>query len=155
MKKTALLLLVLLFVTACKFGLNTKKLEGLITSSCKAKGLELTSVQCPKRSEKKGDTFDCTGTTADGQALVFHVTQTDSKGNVDWKLDGAIVDAKKVGDSIKGKIGAQADVKCPSKVTVLTKGKVLNCAATINNKDHMVQVTANEDASDVNWKIMN
>jgi hypothetical protein len=139
----------------CETKLDKGKLEGSITDACKAKGLELKSVDCPaERKAKKDDTFDCKGESKDGDKLVFHVTQTSDKGDIEWKLDGAILDVAKLGDSIESKIGKGADVKCPSKTIVLAKGKSLECKLSFEGKEAQVKLTAEDDDGNVSWKVL-
>src|SRR5437660_1107330 len=91
------------------------KVEQSIKDKLAAKGVGITSVTCPDRPIKKGDTFDCDGVDSDGQKLSFHVEQTDAQGSVDWKLDGMIINMQSVGDSIEKTVGTAADVQCPNK----------------------------------------
>jgi hypothetical protein len=146
---------VTLLALGCNPVLDKKKIETSITSECKSKGLTLKTVDCPAgRHQKQGDTFDCHGTTDDGQALTFTVTQNDHAGNISWKLDGQIMDLAKLGDSIESKVHKAADVKCPSKVKVLKSGDVFKCDVDIEGKHQQVEITVKDNDGNVHWKVL-
>ncbi len=129
------------------------KVEQSIRDKLATKGLALTSLTCPDRPIKKGDTFDCDGTDSDGQHLTFHVEQTDDKGNVDWKLDGMIINKAKIGDSIEKTVGAAADVRCPEKTVVMKVGESFTCDVHVGSQVKKVDLTLSNDKGDVTWKI--
>jgi hypothetical protein len=129
------------------------KVEQSIRDKLATKGLALTTLTCPDRPIKKGDTFDCNGTDSDGQALTFHVEQTDEKGAVDWKLDGMIINKAKIGDSIEKTVGAAADVRCPEKTVVMKVGESFTCDVHVGSQVKKVDLTLTNDKGDVTWKI--
>jgi hypothetical protein len=155
LRSTATVLAIAVLASACT--IDKKKLESAITDECKAKGITLKSVDCPAdRKAKKGDTFDCKGETEDGDKVVFHVTQSDGGGNIEWKLDGQILNQAKVGDSLEKAIDekahVKADVKCPEKTIILLQGKSFKCDATVDDKTKKVEITLGEGDS-YSWKV--
>jgi hypothetical protein len=133
--------------------IDHSKVEDSIRQGLKEKGVNLKSVDCPAdRRIKKGDTFDCTGVDEGGQHLVFTVTQGDG-GNVNWKLDGMIINQAKLGDSIEHKVGKAADVKCPEKTVILKPGQSFTCDVDVDGKTHKVLITLQDKEGNVAWKI--
>ncbi len=137
------------------FKLDHGKIEKSIQAEVKAKGVDLTSVTCPSRPIKKGDTFDCDGVDTDGQKLVFHVDQTDDKGSISWKLDGMIINQRKVGDDIEKKVGATADVQCPEKAVILKVGESFTCDVVMADGKHKVTLTLSDSTGTVAWRVPN
>src|SRR5271167_2966945 len=90
-------------VGCCKGAhLDDTKIEGLIQTELQGKGVTMKSVDCPPdRPLKKGDSFTCSGVDSEGEALVFRVEQLDDAGTISWKMDGMIINQKKVGDGIE------------------------------------------------------
>jgi hypothetical protein len=129
------------------------KVEQSIKDKLATKGMALTSLTCPDRPIKKGDTFDCDGVDSDGQKLTFHVEQTDDTGSVDWKLDGMIINKQKIGDSIEKSVGAAADVRCPEKTVVMKVGESFTCDLHIGAQMKHVELTLTNDKGDVSWVI--
>jgi hypothetical protein len=67
--------------------LNGDQLEQVITAGISEQIGVTVTVVCPDdRPMQQGDVFTCTATTADGQPRTVEVTQTDSAGNVSWRL---------------------------------------------------------------------
>lgn len=128
------------------------KVEDSIRTELKSKNVGLKSVSCPDRPVKAGDTFDCTGIDEAEQHLVFTVTQSEG-GNVDWKLDGMIIDQATIGDSIEHQVGKSADVKCPGKAVILKPNQSFTCPVDIEGKTHQVLITLTDKQGNVSWKI--
>jgi hypothetical protein len=86
--RAAALLCLVVAATACSKSLDTVGLETTLASQLNVK-LNRTgiTVDCPNdiKAESGGD-FDCTGTVPSEGVLTVHVTQTDSKGHVTWKI---------------------------------------------------------------------
>jgi hypothetical protein len=144
----------LVAITGCDSKIEKTKIEGAINDGTKAKGISFKSVECPaNQMMKKGADFDCTASTAEGDAVTIHVTQNTDQGDVTWNIIGTILDPAKLGDSIESKLGAGADVKCPASTIVLTKGKVIKCTATVEGATKNVEITATDDAGNVDWKV--
>lgn len=78
-------------------------------------GASVDRVDCPERKIKKGDVFECTA-SLDGQSLRLKVTQTDDKGNVDFRADQAIIVVEKaqsqIGSEIQRQTGVSVRVTC-------------------------------------------
>lgn len=152
---TAAILAVALLATGCK--VDKAKVEKSITDECASKGIKLKSVACPADVKaKKGDKFDCKGETEDGDNVVFHVTQTDGAGSIEWTLDGQILHQAKIGDSLEAaideKVHVKADVKCPDKSIILLPGKSFVCDATVDGQTKKVDITLSEDGG-YSWKV--
>ena len=79
-----------LLVAACSTTLilDDARLEEVISTQFEQQtGVGLTSISCPDDTPiAQGNTFQCTATAADGQALTIQVTQADNAGNVDWEV---------------------------------------------------------------------
>ena len=85
-----------------------------------------------------GGTFECKGEDWQGTAFVAKVTQKDSGGSIEWKLDGMIYDPVKGMAAVKEKVGKEID--CGSKAFVAVKGTKMECksegkTATVTFKD--------------------
>jgi hypothetical protein len=81
---------VLLF-TGCEKKLDTDKLEDKVKSGIEQQAnVKIKSVDCPSDVKvKKGDTFNCTATSVDGQKATVKVTQSDDQGNVRYEVGPA------------------------------------------------------------------
>lgn len=86
--RVAVLLCVAVFAAACSKSLDVGGLETTLADQLNAK-LSTTgiTVVCPKdiKAESGGE-FDCTGTVPSAGTLTVHVTQTDDKGHITWKV---------------------------------------------------------------------
>jgi len=134
--------------------IDHRKVEQSIRSEASAKGLDLTSLECPKNVKMKaGDSFACNGVDSDGQKLSFHVDQVDGAGSIKWHLDGIIIDKKKVGDGIEKAVGASTDVTCPAKVVVLNVGDTFTCDAKVGGQMHKVDITLKDTEGNVAWQM--
>jgi hypothetical protein len=154
MRRVTVLALLFFAAAGCS-KLDSKVLENAIVTALKAKGVGLKSITCPPdRPLKQGDEFTCSGVDGDDQALTFHVSQTDSVGSTHWEVDGVIVDQQKKGDSIESKIGESADVRCPPKVVVMKVGAAFSCPVQVEGAMHVVEITIDNDKTDVHWKIL-
>jgi len=78
---------------ACSVSVGTDKLDTAKLQREISTGIEqqtsasVSSVSCPDNVEgRKGTTFDCTATLADGTTLTAQVDVTDDEGNVHWQL---------------------------------------------------------------------
>ena len=70
--------------------LDDQRLEDVISQGFQEQtGYSLTAIDCPSdRPLQQGDTFNCSATTDQGDAIVITVTQTDNVGNVHWSITG-------------------------------------------------------------------
>ena len=136
--------------------LDDTKLEASIKGELAGKGVVMKSLDCPSgRPQKAGDKFDCDGIDEDGEKLVFHVEQTDGRGGFNWKMDGMIINQKKVGDAIESKLHKSADIQCHEKAVILKVGQSFTCDAVIEGKTHKVQMTLTDTSGNVSWKMLN
>jgi Domain of unknown function (DUF4333) len=137
--------------------LDHHKIERGITDECAAKRLTLKSVSCPSgHKAKAGATFDCTGETADGDKLVFHVTASNDRGDITWQLDGEIFDEEALGHKIEKPIldqtQAAAVVTCPPKASVAVPGKTFTCDVSLAGQPRKVAITVGADGHNT-WKL--
>jgi NAD(P)H-hydrate repair Nnr-like enzyme with NAD(P)H-hydrate epimerase domain len=66
---------------------NGKLQDKIKTGVTEQTGAKVKSVNCPSGVKaEKGKTFTCDITAANGQTGKITVTQSDSKGNVTWKI---------------------------------------------------------------------
>lgn len=153
--RTVMLALLATIVPACGLlKIDHKKVEKSIVSEAAAKGLDLTSVDCPKNIRMKaGDAFACNGVDSDGKKVSFRVDQVDGNGTISWKLDGMIIDKKKVGESIEKSVGASATVTCPAKTVVLNVGDSFTCDVAVGGRTRKVTITLTDTKGNVSWKI--
>jgi Domain of unknown function (DUF4333) len=152
---TVLVLFLAVLSVACMRKLDNKKIEQNIQDELTTKGVAMKSLSCPSgRALNSGDTFDCTGVDADGETLVFHVTQTDGKGTIKWEMDGMILNLAKIGDSIEAKVGKNADVQCPEKSVIVKVGHSFQCNVDISGKMHKVLLTLADTTGRVTWKLL-
>src|SRR4051812_11388788 len=128
MRKMMMCGLVATALAGCGKMIDHQELEQRITDKLRSR-LALKSVSCPDgRPFKAGDTFECTGKTADGENLRFSVKQTDGAGKVHWDLVGVITDFEQIGKSIERDVGVSVHVKCPPKVSVVQINDSVTCA---------------------------
>jgi hypothetical protein len=110
------------------------------TFVAKATGAAVKAVSCPSGIPlKKGRTFTCIATEADGTTGAVVATQTDSKGHVDlspptFAATGGIIDNARAESLTRALVARStgADVKsvsCPPSVA-LKKGATFTCIAT-------------------------
>lgn len=132
--RTSLLLPVLLAVGACgTTTVDTDKGEAFIgTTVEKQVGASVESVECPEDVEaKKGDTFECEVTGADGTAGPAKVIQKDDKGNV--RVSAAFVHTGNLESLLQRNLAAEAGaqsvrVRCPD-IVVGKRGGTFVCTA--------------------------
>ena len=142
-------------LAACQRHIDATKVEHSIQTELQGKGVDLRSLKCPKNEPiKQGATFDCEAVDAQGQTLVIHVDQSDQRGTISWKLDGMIIDTKKVGDSIEQKVGASSDVQCSGGTRILRVNESFECDATIAGRPHKVSITLTDKEGSVSWKVV-
>lgn len=149
--------LLVLSVVACATRIDHSKVEQSIKDELKTKGVTMASVTCPdKITAKAGGTFDCTGTDDQGTNAKFTVTMKDDQGSIEWKLDGKIIDMKKLGDGMESKIAAAGkpiDVKCPEKSMIAKKGCQFACDATDGHDTVKIHFTCSDDEGNLDYKM--
>jgi hypothetical protein len=140
--------------SAAPRNINPRKVEAAIAKGLAAKGVALKSLECPaNRPLAADDMFDCPARDEDDKPLVFHARQTDDKGNVDWLMDGLIIDETKVGDSIEAQVGLAADIKCAARTLIMKIGESFTCSVVIDGRIRTVDITLKNAGGDVAWKL--
>lgn len=120
-------------------------------------GAQVKSVTCPGHvALKRGGTFTCTATGADGTTAPVLVTQKDDKGNVhisapDLLHTGAA--AKLIADRLTRQLKLTVHVRCPDLVSV-HKGSKLTCTATDPaGATRPVAVTVTDDQGSISYRL--
>jgi predicted phage tail protein len=143
----------------CSTSIDEKKAEKTITSSVEDQvGADVKSVDCPSGLKaKKGGTFQCTVTGADGSTGKANVVMTDDKGNV--RVSAPFIHKqeleKSIGDSITQQVGANAGdvtVTCPDIITA-EKGGKLQCQAKYQAQTLKLDVTQTDAQGHVTFKV--
>lgn len=122
--------------------------EDSIKDELKKKDVEVDKITCPKGEKlKDGATFECKGTSDQGDDFVVKVKQTDSKGSIKWDLEGRIVDPEEFADDAKKNLGFKVD--CGKKKFIAVKGTKMKCkadgkTATVTFKDDEGKIDASE-----------
>jgi hypothetical protein len=137
-------------------GIDTGKAESSVkTIVASATGADVKSVSCPtKVAFKKGTSFTCIATGADGTTAPITLTQTDSKGNVHISAPDLVHtggDAKLIASGLTSKLKFTVTVKCPDLVTA-HKGTTFNCVATHATETHKVIVTVTDDKGSIDYR---
>jgi hypothetical protein len=144
-------------VAGCSKSIDTDKAEKFIGKTVTAQvGADVKSVKCPSGlTAKKGETFECTVTGADGTSGKAQVTEKDDQGNV--SVSAPFVHTTNLEELMAKNIGEQAgakDVKvdCPE-IIVGKKGGTFDCSATSGKDKATVNVTQKDDQGNVNYKV--
>jgi hypothetical protein len=113
-------------ISGCE--IQNDKVEDDIKAKLKEKGVEITSIKCPKGIKlKEGSSFECEGESDRGDTFTVGVKQTDGKGSINWELEGRIVDPKEIVDNVKKK-GGPPDFSCgKSDKFIAVKGTKVKC----------------------------
>ncbi len=153
---SALSILALVALAGCSKKLDNTKLEASINDGLKAKGTTLKSVSCPAgRDIKAGDSFDCDGTTPDGEKVVIKVDQKDDEGNIAWKTVSLVGTQKEIGNHLVSALGKGATAKCGDKVIVVKKDTTFECDGTVDGKPAKISFKSKDDQGNfhINAKI--
>lgn len=146
-----------LVLAGCAKQIDNSKAEKFIsTSIAKQVGADVKAVSCPTGlTAKKGDTFQCTVTGADGTTGKTTVTEKDDQGNVSVSAPFIHVTQleQSIGQGIAQQINANdVKVKCPEIITG-KKGDTFECQATSGSDKATVEVTQKDDQGRVNYKV--
>jgi len=121
-----------------------------------ATGAAVKSVSCPKSIPyKKGATFTCTATGADGTTAPVLLTQTDAKGDVHISAPTLLhtgTAAKLIAKGLSSRLKFSVTVKCPDLVNA-HRGTTLTCTATHAGKTRKVLVTATDDKGSIDYRL--
>ena len=151
-----LLLPVVLVLSACAKKIDDAKAEKFIsTTVAKQVGAKVKSVKCPSDlTAKKGATFNCTVTGADGSSGITKVTERDDQGNV--RVSAPFIDGRELEDSIGAgitrQVGSTVTVSCPE-IIVTKKGDTFDCSATSGSDKASVAVTQTDDQGHVRYEL--
>ncbi|MEA2372192.1 MAG: hypothetical protein QOH12_2586 [Solirubrobacteraceae bacterium] len=138
-------------------GIDSKKAANTVkTLVVNATGATLRSVSCPKSIPfKKGASFTCTATGADGTTAPVLVTQTDGKGNVHISAPTLLhtgTAAKLIAKGLSSRLKFPVTVKCPDLVNV-HRGTGLTCTATHAGQTRKVKVTVTDDTGSIDYRL--
>jgi hypothetical protein len=116
----------LTMISGCE--IQNDKVEDDIKAKLKEKGVEITSIKCPKGIKlKEGSSFECEGESDRGDTFTVDVKQTDGKGSISWELVGRIVDPKEIVNNVK-KNGGPPDFSCGKGDSfIAVKGTKVKC----------------------------
>ncbi len=144
-------------LAGCAKSIDTDKAEKFIDKTVTAQvGADVKSVKCPSGlTAKKGETFECTVTGADGTSGKALITEKDDQGNV--RVSAPFVHSANLEDLMAKNIGEQVgakDVKvtCPE-IIVGKKGGTFDCDAVSGKDKAIVKVTQKDDKGNVNYKL--
>jgi uncharacterized protein DUF4333 len=137
-------------------GIDTAKAQSSVKSLvASATGADVTSVSCPSKvAFKKGASFTCIATGADGTTAPILLTQTDAKGNVHISAPDLVHtggDAKLIASGLTSKLKFTVTVKCPDLVTA-HKGTTFDCVASHGTETQKVLVTVTDDQGSIDYR---
>jgi hypothetical protein len=137
-------------------GIDTAKAQSSVkTIVASATGADVKSVSCPtKVAFKKGASFTCIATGADGTTAAILLTQTDSKGNVHISAPNLVHtggDAQLIASGLTGKLKFTVTVKCPDLVTA-HKGTTFDCVASHGKVTDKVIVTVTDAKGSIDYR---
>lgn len=124
-------LAVLVFgLAGCATTIDEKKAEKLVTKAARSVGAQVKSASCPGGvNAKKGNTFTCEVTGADGSTGKVLILETDAKGNatVRSRLLRPAKMERFVGDTLRQQVtGRRITSRCPD-IVVARKGGSFVC----------------------------
>lgn len=141
-------------LAGCKQKIDPVKAEALCKSVLKEADLTVKSVECPKDVEaKKGNEFECTATTDEGDTLKLTITQQDDNGTVLAKVKKGTIDLATVGAAIVKKQGGKADVTCKHRFVVPKVDKTYKCVVEADGDKKDLAITFTDDEGAYKWKI--
>ena len=157
----------LLVLTACSVSvhagnkqLNIDQGEQVIQEQLAAKtGVPIDRVDCPERTVKKGDQFDCTA-FVQGQTLQITVTQTDDKGTITGQPKQALLDMNKAiaafQPSIQQQTGVAVQVTCGDvRYRVQAVGSTFDCQLTVpGGTTRRIEVTVKDVDGGVDYHVV-
>jgi hypothetical protein len=157
MRTLPLVLLAAILLAGCATQIDNKKAEKFITKQVEQRiGGEVKSVDCPSGlTAKKGKTFDCTVTGADGTTGKLTVTEKDSKGNV--TVSDPFIPNAGLETSLASQIGQQigaddVELTCPDIIVGKTGGE-FECQATSGTDKATIAVTQTDAQGHVTFKV--
>jgi hypothetical protein len=146
-------LLLGLFLIGCTRTIDADKAKKIITDGLADHHMALKSISCPADVKiVKGATFVCTGVTADDQPMTFDMTQQDDEGLVKWELRGKTVNTDDIKTDVVKRLGDQATVTCPHKITIAQANEPFICDVSRGSETKHLQVTT-DAAGTVSYKL--
>ncbi len=120
-------------------------------------GASVKSVSCPRNiAERRGATFTCAITGADGTTATALVTQKDDKGNVEISAPTLLhtgAAARLIAERLTSRFKFAVTVRCPDLVDA-HRGTKLTCTATDPQGAHRpVAVTVTDDQGGVSYRL--
>ncbi|HEU0317583.1 MAG TPA: DUF4333 domain-containing protein, partial [Solirubrobacteraceae bacterium] len=120
-------------------------------------GASVKSVSCPRNiAERKGATFTCTLTGADGTTATALVTQKDDKGNVEISAPTLLhtgAAARLIAQRLTSQFAFTVTVRCPDLVNA-HRGTKLTCTATDpKGARRPVAVTVTDDHGSIDYHL--
>ena len=143
-------------IAGCAKEIDNKDAEAFLTDSIsKQTGSTIKAVSCPDGiSLKRGDTFDCSVTAADGTSGTVTVTQTNGDGGV--SISTPFLPIARLANQIAARLSEQVDEKvtleCPDLVKV-EKGGRFDCRGTNGEKTRRIIVTQKDDKGNVKYTL--
>ena len=133
--------------------LDAGRLEARITTKLRTEGVAVKTMQCPHgRSRKKGDVFECQGSTATGARVAVRVEQQNSSGKVVFEPVSGVVALAHVRDKLGAETEAVAKVKvevnCDVGTVLAADGQRFSCEV-VNTTDptDTFRITGTVDSS--------
>lgn len=155
-RATLLLLPAVLVLAGCSKGIDEKKAEGFIKKTVAQQvGAKVKDVRCPSGlTAKKGETFTCTVSGADGSSGKMLVKEKDDQGNVNVTAPFIHVrDLERlISSGISKQVGSSVTVACPE-IIPGRKDATLSCDATAGADKATVAVTQTDDQGNVRYKL--
>ena len=133
--------------------IDATKTANAIRAGLAAHELSLASLTCPPRPYKPGDTFACSGTTTEQQAVTVNVTQRDGSGNLEWALDGMELHASKIRSEILPKPGSGFELACPHEVAVVKIGDWTRCTIKKDGQTAHLDVKVDDVQGNESYKV--
>lgn len=135
----------------CKKQIDANKLQDSITSDLSSKNVTNVTVSCPTdKAAKTGEDFTCSIDDG-GKKFTVNVHQKDDEGNVEWKLDGLILDTTKIVDDAKKQMPS-ANISCPKKGVLVKNGDTYTCPVTGQEGYKAIEISVGAEGSGVSWK---
>jgi hypothetical protein len=131
---------------------NGDKLAEKIKTALATHDLVVDALSCPPRVVKLGDTFTCTGTTSEKQAIAIDVKQQGS-GNLEWALRGMELHASKIRSEIMPKLGSGFQLTCPHEVAIVAIGDWTHCTLTKDGQTSHLNVKIDDAQGNESYKV--
>jgi hypothetical protein len=138
-----------------KLMIDSERVEQEITKMLAKNGFTAT-VTCPKDPAiEEGAVFTCDATGSDGTTAVIRVLQKDNKGTVSFELEGALVDTREIGESVKTEVGDAAIIECPRRWVVLkAAGETTSCTVRLGDERGNLEIELDDAKTRaMRWKI--